>query len=397
MTLVPRVFALLLVAQLGIAPARLAAAPQDTSKKPTPEDTSKKPATDDTNKKPAKAAKQAAEETQIKPIVHGFDVNSPDWTTADTGGKALIAKAVNHPETREDVVKALAKLPSTTRWVDAGPGQLVVVYSFYRSNTGEIVRVKVDENEREPLVAQQLRDVLKVAQNVSGGLQTTEATTPPIQISQTPYTLQLHRAEVQFTGTIQKADTNSPEPKDNPRWIVVLDFTAGGKDTNAATATITTLTGPREAWSFSANAPIGQLKQLKLDDKAESLGLKDKPGEFYVSFNYLPRGDALLPPHEWADALQFLAMLKTSKRPTDSYGFGIGLRPGIFTAKKWPSILQIFDTITPFAAVTRTRLTGTDASGATQTGHRTDLVLGLSLDIKKGVEWTTKKSDGEKK
>jgi len=346
--------------------------------------------------KPANVPKKDAEETAKKPqqaAVFAFDTTAPDWAQV----KRLLDDSVDNPTNREANLKQLAKATSQTRWVNAAPGHIVIVYSFFRGDSTAIARVKVDEKARELLVAEQFRDVLKVAQNLAGGQQTERAGEPlPIQLSLTPYVLELPRAEVQFTASIEKTDTNREPPKQDPRWVVVLDFTSGATPTNANTATITTLTGPREAWSISANVAVGQLKQLQLDDKAESFGLKDKPGSFFISFNYIPVGDAILPARRWRDAVQFLAMLKASNRPTDAYGLGIGLRPGVFGAKKAPSILQIFDTVTPFLAVTRTRVTGTNAAGQTEAGHRTDFVVGLSLDIKKGVEWTTKKKEGAK-
>jgi hypothetical protein len=316
----------------------------------------------------------------------------PDTYAFAKGARSKLDQAYDKPGDRESIIKSLGDMASETRWVGAKKGAVAWVYTFFRGDGTTTVRVKFDEAPRELLVAQQFREVLKIAQNVRGGVQT-EPAVQPIQMSRAQYILKLQRSTLTVSGTIEagKGEDQDKSTLKDPDWIVVLDFTGGGETTNAKTASTSIITGDREGWSISANVPVGNVKQLSIDKEAKSIGLTDKPGAFYVAFDWAPWGDAYKTPTQWREAVQFLAMLKASNKPGDSFGVGVGLRPGTLTAIKIPKLLQIFDTFTPFVAVTRTRIpaTGT-ATTRSSLGYRNDVVVGLSLDIKKGVEWTQK-------
>jgi hypothetical protein len=116
--------------------------------------------------------------------------------------------------------------------------------------------------------------------------------------------------------------------------------------------------------------------------------------------NFAPLGDALRPPANWREAITIKALLKASRRPSDSFGIGIGLRSGYFANSpvlSRYSFLQIFDTLSPYIAYTRTRVEEEQKNDAgTQKVHfkRNDWVIGISLDLEKALEFVKGGDDG---
>ena len=158
-------------------------------------------------------------------------------------------------------------------------------------------------------------------------------------------------------------------------------------------------TGPREAWSFSADVPLSTLGDVKVDDAAKNTELAKTPDAFYVGLNFVPIGDVLQPPSSIGEAFQFKVLLKASRRPSDSFGVGIGLRSGYFSKHsrlKNYALLQIFDTLAPYVAYTRTRDQQTKKNAAGEDEiirfKRNDVVIGISLDITKALDFVGGKS-----
>jgi hypothetical protein len=314
--------------------------------------------------------------------------------------RATLDDVINGVKTPQQGLAALETLSSSTRLVDATKGDIVWVYAFFRSNGTKAVDVKFKEIPRQLLITRQFRKVLQLASKIAG----VAAAQEPIAVSITQYELELPRAELTITGKIVAAGVAAPAPDEDPRWIVVLDFTGGGEDVNAATVSATILTGTREAWAFSADAPISGIADVGVDDKAENIELADTPDAFYVGLNYLPFGDVLKPPSSVGEAFQFKLLLKATRRPSDSFGVGVGLRSGYFSNHarfKKNTLLQIFDTLAPYIAYTRTRdqQEETNAAGETELVRfkRNDVVIGISLDITKALSFVGGGDNDEEK
>lgn len=342
-------------------------------------------------------------EEKPKAAVYGFP--------AEVGGQPSEAKEIldqfeAQTITGDDAVKQLADLTtSSLRFVGSHKGQIVRIYCFYREEapdpaTGRFrtIALKIDEKRRDPLVADQFRTLVKLVDAFGQ-----PAGAGEMKFERFQYKLKLERATLDITAQL------TLEPKDNPiaaagqpHWLVIFDFTNGGGKTNADPTTATVLTGRREPWSISADVPIASLNDVEVDDEFSNVELKETPETFYAGFNWAPFGDAIKPPETLMQALTIKALLKASRRPSDSFGLGIGLRSGFFanhpSMSKLPFV-QIFDTLSPYVAYTRTRVEEEqkDADGNTTKVHfkRNDWVVGISLDIERALDFVKKAGDGD--
>lgn len=297
-------------------------------------------------------------------------------------------------------IDALKQIPSLSRWRGATRGDVVIIYSIHHTSSSKPRHVTVipKEKARSLHIATQVGDLLKVVgriHSLAGGAE-------QIAISKAEYQLKEVRATLTITGRIDEgaaggANAIGPAPK----WVVVLDFTGGGKAEDAAEASKTVVTGPDEAWSISANVPLQTWNDVKLNDDENGITLKeDKPADIYAGLDY-SFGDVLSTPRSWPEAVTIKLMLKASRRPLDSYGVALGLRSGIWS-EKFPTqnFLHIFDTVSPFFALTRSRFEdeeGFDSAGNPRkvTGHSNNVIVGLGFDIKKALDWIQKPNESE--
>jgi hypothetical protein len=328
---------------------------------------------------------------------------SAEGVTAETFGfqvdaSASVIQILQQVEGTRDIptaVAALKKLPSKSRWVGATRGDVVTIYSFHHwsDENKRHASVSVDEVARALHVADQLGDLMKVESGlrsaISGG-------TEEFMVSKTDYILKEVRATLTIKGKVEKGSagpgTAAPKPAS---WIVVLDFTAGGSATDATEASFVATTGPREPWSISANVPLKSSSDVKLNSDSTGIALKEaKPASFYVGFDYT-FGDVLSTPKTFSEAATIKVLLKGSRAPLDSYGAAFALRGG-FWSEIVPklNVLHIFDTVTPFIGLTRTRVSedAKDAGGTLiqMHGRSTDILWGLSFDIKNAIDWVQK-------
>lgn len=296
-----------------------------------------------------------------------------------------------------DAKSALADLKGVTtenRWIGATRRQIVIAYCFYyEPPANKFVVTSFDEKERSTLFADQFQKLLTVAKNV-GGLQ---GAAKPIKINSTKYELQEVRANLTVTAKVQDNETDVTDVTGDPTWFVVLDLTDGGKQAaNKDNDSITVSTGPREPWSISADLPVNHVSELKINDQTHTVENKEQPGLFYAGFDYAPWGDALGPASAVADAFTIKFLAKVSKKPLDSVGLGVAMRPG-FYSHVLPS-LQIFDTFSPFVAFTWTRQDKQLASGQLRTNasRKRDFRVGLSFNIDRAIDWTKQNGTSKK-
>lgn len=158
-----------------------------------------------------------------------------------------------------------------------------------------------------------------------------------------------------------------------------IKLTATTKCAGTEVKSSTTLvTGPAEHLSLSADLPVSNARQLKLDDKGTSLVPKDNPRRFYIGLDY-SLGDLLTERTRFStSAITLKAMVLLSKNPSDSYGAAI--------AYKLPKYdLQGFDlsTLSIFGGYFWTK--STDASGSHQRTNKPQ--IGVSFDLKTALGW----------
>jgi hypothetical protein len=328
----------------------------------------------------------AAEETR-KADVRGYRASVATPILEQVGGKL----------TGKQALEQLGQIPSSLRFDGSTKGDTIRVYCFFYRGTDDKnnAQVRVREKARQPLVVEQFRTLLQVFSAVAAS--EAEAV-DPIKVQSFPYTLTLPRANVTITAEVnQKPFSTKPENDSKAQWVVVFDFTdQGQEDANAPRTAETIKTGPQEQWSISADVPLSTVGDVKVDKKGENIELAKTPDAFYAGLNFTPFGDVLRDPASFREAVTFKALLKASRRPSDSFGIGIGIRPGLFANA--PAIFQILDTLSPYVAYVRTRVeeNQTDAAGKTTKVRfkRNDLTIGISLDINKALDFVKGKGDG---
>jgi hypothetical protein len=320
----------------------------------------------------------AAEEKAPTAKVYGFPATEVIALLEDVDANQQEAKI-------KAALATIATKPSSLRFVNSQAKDLVRVYSFYRDD-GKKPVLRFDEKQRQLLIADQFRTLIKLADSLPA------AVTQKIVVEAADYELKLRRATLKVTASLAAdGEPATTDPARKPQWIVVVDFTNGGEPKNAERAAADILTGPREPWSLSADVPVTSIGDVKVDDKAENIELADTPGTFYVGLNFAPFGDALRLPGGFAEALTVKALLKASRRPSDSFGIGVGLRPGLFANS---SLLQIFDTLSPYISYTRSRVEEEkeNADGTTEKIHfkRNEFSIGISLDLESALGFVKK-------
>lgn len=303
--------------------------------------------------------------------------------------------AVDGKEDPKAVLKDLKNVKTANRWIGATRRQVVIAYCFfYDPPAGKNVVASFEEKERNTLFADQFKKLVEVGQNVGGAA----AATKPIRINSTKYVLEDVRANLTVTAKIQDKPSEATEVTGDPTWFVVLDLTNGGQaDDNKDSDSVAVSTGPREPWSISADLPVTHASELKINDQTHEIESKEQPGFFYAGFDYAPWGDVLGPASQFTDSFVLKFLAKVSKKPLDSFGLGVALRPG-FYSHILPS-LNIFDTFSPFVAVTWTRQDKKLPSGELKVnGSRLpDFRVGLSFNIDKAVDWTKKNDTAKQK
>ena len=306
----------------------------------------------------------------------------------------VIGKLTSQGKSPGEVLAELDQLPNSLRFDGSHKGDRVEIYCFYyedinpQTNEEKTAEVRTDEKKRQPLVAGQLKTLRGIAEAIAAAA----AGQREIKVEHFPRDLRLERAEFKITAEIKLNAQNPVLPTEEKaaKWFVVFDFTRlGTEPVNTGRTEATILTGPREGWSLSADVPVTTFGDVKVDDDGEDVELEKTPDAFYVGFNYTPWGDVLRKPANLKEAISVKALLNASRRPTDSFGIGVGLRAGLFSDSASP--FRIFNVLSPYVAYTRTRVeeTTTNDDGTTQKHRfkRYDFSFGVSLNLDRALDF----------
>lgn len=128
--------------------------------------------------------------------------------------------------------------------------------------------------------------------------------------------------------------------------------------------------GPKEHLYMSVDLPVTKITQLQYNQDTGTITEKDKPASFYFSANW-KRGDVFeqYDSDEWTNNISYKVMLKASKRPTESYGLGLGYQ---------------FEAVELFIAHIWTRA---DDSETVDLDEGEATVFGVSFNLTKGIAW----------
>ncbi len=134
------------------------------------------------------------------------------------------------------------------------------------------------------------------------------------------------------------------------------------------------LSGPLEHWSLSADVFTTRETPFK-QDAGGTFVLDGKPPMFYVSLNFL-LGDLPSAERKLWENIELKWLVKGSKNPFDSVGFGVGLRGGY--AKRFG---LDFDLLSPFVGWTWTEPEDSTRNRVLETR------FGIGVNINKALEW----------
>lgn len=157
---------------------------------------------------------------------------------------------------------------------------------------------------------------------------------------------------------------------------------AGSGPTGLTPVKASLLTGPKEHWFFSADVPLTKASQLQTNEQTGQVELADEPSTFYVGVNFM-WGDLAAADQGFFSNVVFKGLLKASRRPLDSLGFGMSMR-GLHLK----SFGLDFDTLSPFCAITFTKQDrATAGSGAEGGGRNHEVRFGVALNLDKALAW----------
>jgi len=141
------------------------------------------------------------------------------------------------------------------------------------------------------------------------------------------------------------------------------------------------ITGSSEHWFFSADLLLQKLAEVKIvsaKDK-ESLEPRETPKEFHLGLNWMI-GDIFNEKRGLLKNLFLKGMVKFSKSPLDSYGFGVGFRfPGI-------KILGVdLSSFSIFSSVIWSKEQSEDKQ---QKLKKRQILFGISYNLDKALGWS---------
>jgi len=134
------------------------------------------------------------------------------------------------------------------------------------------------------------------------------------------------------------------------------------------------LSGPLEHWSLSADVFTSRQTPFKRDS-GDAFVLDGKPPMFYLSLNFL-FGDLPSTERKVWENIELKWLVKGSKNPFESVGFGVGLRGGY--AKRFGFD---FDLLSPFVGWTWTEPADSTRDRVVETR------FGVGVNINKALDW----------
>ena len=271
---------------------------------------------------------------------------------------------------------------SSSRWV-SNHNDLLHVYVFYR---GEAPLVTRHEDPRRTRLATDLSTLLKLAaaigtKNEAGGGQ------PVTECRRVTFALENERASLKITATqsVLPADPAVAPPAFTGSEVGAVPTKESPKPTESPKtkeqkAEFVLTTGPKEHWFLAAEVPVKRMNELKFDQASGMLATKQTPAQFYVSLDYTAGDllrDAAMPHSVWSDVV-LKALFRASKKPFESFGFGLGLR-GKYGLN--------FDTVSPFVAYLATRTDPAEAGTIAAHKLTTTFQFGVSFNLDQALAW----------
>jgi hypothetical protein len=316
----------------------------------------------------------AADHKALAEKAESLATKTPDATTSSQ--IAAFLKSINDDKT--------LKPSQPARWTGGSKGNVVGVYVIYYD--GEPApSVGWTEEVRDSLFVSGLKTVVQLAGKVSGAADADKK----LVMSKEAHILKEQRATVTVDVPTEKGRSPSTLTNSLPDYVIVVDLATDQEPKKHAAQEFVLLTGPREAFFWTADLPVNRVKQLKLSDKGV-IESKDATPSFYVGIDYT-FGDAASTPTRLIDALTIKGMVQATKQPLDSVGIALALRAGYFqktTLGKFGLDLSAFS---PFAGVTSTREDKEATGGSvTKTGRKTDFRVGIGFDIGSALKWLKK-------
>lgn len=245
-----------------------------------------------------------------------------------------------------------------------------------------------DEQSRESRLQADLRALLQLGASLAGGGRTTRGgTTAPIAwLIVQEYRLRAERATLSVTASLtEQAVTLAAGDGDasSPTTVADRDSHEEVGAASQQSLKVALVTGPREHWFLSADVPLTGASQLKRNAQTGLLELASEPSAFYVGVNFV-LGDLLAARQSLADVIAVKLMIKASRQPLDSVGFGLALR-----GRHLRKYGLDFDLFSPFVGYTFTHEDKALSTGAVVTdGERNrELRFGVSLNLDKALGW----------
>lgn len=277
------------------------------------------------------------------------------------------------------------------RWVGGSKGNVVGIYVIYFHGEKQPPSIGWTEEVRDSLFVSGLKTVVQLAGKISGLAAPADTA---LVMTKEAHVLQEERGTVTIDVPTEKARNTSTLTDAVPDYVVIVDLTTDQEPNKHAAQEFVLLTGPREAFFWTADLPVNRVKQLKLDDKG-AITPQDESPSFYAGLDYT-FGDAASPPTQFMDALAIKTMVKGSRRPLDSVGIALALRAGYlnnaFGGRPGKLGLDL-SAFSPFVGVTSTRQ-DKEASGGvvTKTGRKSEFRAGVGFDIGAALKWVKKPS-----
>jgi hypothetical protein len=313
-------------------------------------------------------------------------LKAPVWVTDAPGPAQLIdlrekletfAKDVSW-DAEEAFLRALTSLPTAAdprrTLSHAGDQLLLILIADYSDEHVPVSVVK--EVKRLTQLAQDLeklvRTVISKATMPKGAKGV--PTPPTIQLVEQTITLSERRANLTIGA-------HSVPTGKVPTTVSEDSCVNGGCVQRAAAIT----TGPVEKCFLSLDLPVTKVSDLVYDNASMTLQPRTTPTVVFLGFDVVPFGDVLTKPRSigWSN-LVVKGFIKLSSRPSDAFGFGLGLRPPELDLAGFK--LDLFQVFGAYVWTKQDRLAEGGAADL-RSSYKGALRAGVSFNLDKLADW----------
>jgi hypothetical protein len=138
------------------------------------------------------------------------------------------------------------------------------------------------------------------------------------------------------------------------------------------------ITGPTEHWFLSADLIVLKLSKVKFVGNQGTIEPRETPKVFYLGVNWMI-GDVLKERQNLLKNFFVKGMVKFSKKPFDSYGFGIGYR--------FPGVKVLGIDISSFSVFGSWLWTKEQQEEKAEELTKRQIQFGISFNLDKALEW----------